>query len=121
MKTVIIVTAVAGMMFATADACAAWKRLAVHKAERLHEHCSCSSKGAAPTLSFATSGVEANAAESYANGEGKLPGADASKSLCWLFAVTIIGVFLVKKPFGDASTVLTHRCVGARNHPGDQG
>jgi hypothetical protein len=116
MKTLVIVAAIVGVMFVAPDAGAARKHLAVHKTERLHEHCSCAAKGAAPTLSFQTSGVDANAARPQHKNASALPAVDSWKCFCWLFALTITGVFMVKQPLADTSHptafLQTQRCIG---------
>jgi len=116
MKALVIVAAVVGVMFVAPDAGAARKHLTVHKTERLHEHCSCAAKGAAPTLSLQTSGVGANAIQPYAERESALPAGDRWKCFCWLFALTITGAFMVKQPLADTSHppafMQTQRCFG---------
>ena len=115
MKTLVIVAAVVGVMFVAPDAGAARKHLTVHKTERLHEHCSCS-KGAAPTLSFQTSGMDANAARHHANDQSALPPVDPWECFCWLLALTITGAFMVKGPLADTSHptafMQAQRCLG---------
>ena len=116
MKTLVIVTAVGGMMFLAPDAGAARKHLTVHKTERLHENCSCAAKGAAPTLSFQTSGIDANAARYHAKDQSALPAVDPWMCFCWLFALTLTGAFMVKQPLADTShpqaLMQTQRCAG---------
>ena len=103
MKTLVIIAAVVGGMFVAPDAGAARKHLTVHKTERLHEHCSCAAKGAAPTLLFQTSGLGANAARPHAKDQGALPAVDLWKCFCWLLALTITGAFMVKEPSRETS------------------
>jgi hypothetical protein len=113
MKTLVIVAAVLAGMFVAPDAGAARKRLTVHKSERLHEHCSCAAKGAAPTLSFQISGVAANTALPQA--KDPLPAVDRWTCFCWLFALTITGAFMVKLPWSDTSRpafIPAQRCIG---------
>ena len=114
MKTLLIVAAVVGVMFVAPDAGAARKHLTVHKTERLHEHCSCAAKGAAPTLSFQTSGMDANAARYHAKDQSALPAVDRWECFCWLLALTIAGAFMVKQPLADGSPAFRQmqRCIG---------
>lgn len=119
MKTVVIVAAVVGVMFVAPDAGAARKHLTVHKTERLHEHCACAAKGAAPTLSFQTSGVDAKAIQPYAERESALSAGDRWKCFCWLFALTLTGAFMVKQPLADTShpsaLMQMQRCAGQQH------
>jgi hypothetical protein len=106
MKTLLIVAAVAGLMLAAPDAHAVRKRLSVHKKERLHERCdarACASKGAAPTLSFQTSGVYTNAASFPATAKTAFPGVDRWGSFFWLFSLVVTGAFMLKEPFARTS------------------
>ena len=111
MKTLIIVAAVVGVMCVAPDAGAARKHLTVHKTERLHEHCSCAAKGAAPTLSLQTSGLGARL---HAKDQNALPAVDPWECFCWLFALTITGAFMVKQPLADTSIAFRQmqRCIG---------
>lgn len=116
MKTLVIVAALLGIMFVAPDADAARKRLTVHKTERLHEHCACAAEGAAPALSFQTSGVDAKTARPHSQDESALPAVDPLTCFCWLFALTIAGAFMVKQPLADTphptALMQMQRCLG---------